>query len=78
MTRNESFADDLDVHGGAVSSRVALLLRSAEANPARALICDFYNLPRLFWPQCEYCHGRYNGVFLQLFLPMYPVRVCNI
>lgn len=29
---DESFADDLIVRGSAVSSRVALLLRSAEAN----------------------------------------------
>jgi hypothetical protein len=42
------------------------------------LICDFYNLPRLFWPQCKYCHGRYNGFFLFfIFLPMYSVRVYN-
>src|SRR4051794_21405861 len=33
MRRDKSFADDLIVHRGAVSSRVALLLRSAEAKP---------------------------------------------
>ena len=32
-----SFADDLVVCGGAVSSRVALLLRSAEAKPFSCL-----------------------------------------
>ena len=36
MSWDESFADDLVVCGGAVSSRVALLLRSAEAKPFRA------------------------------------------
>jgi hypothetical protein len=33
LRRNKSFADDLNVDQGAVSSRVALLLRSAEAKP---------------------------------------------
>jgi hypothetical protein len=33
MRRDKSFADDLIVHRGAVSGRVALLLRSAEAKP---------------------------------------------
>ena len=36
MSWDKSFADDLVVCGGAVSSRVALLLRSAEAKPFRA------------------------------------------
>ena len=34
MRGNKSFADDLIVGQGAVSSRVALLLRSAEAKPS--------------------------------------------
>ena len=41
MRRDKSFADDLIVHRGAVSSRVALLLRSAEAKPSiDAQICS--------------------------------------
>src|SRR6218665_1230687 len=34
MRGNKSLADDLSVRQGAVSSRVALLLRSAEAKPS--------------------------------------------
>jgi hypothetical protein len=33
MRRDKSFADDLIVHRGVVSGRVALLLRSAETKP---------------------------------------------
>ena len=36
LSWDKSFADDLDVCGSAVSSRVALLLRSAEAKLYRA------------------------------------------
>ena len=42
LRRNKSFADDLNVDQGAVSSRVALLLRSAEAKP---LIPRFVEMP---------------------------------
>ena len=34
MRGDKSFADDLNVQRSIVSSRVALLLRSAEANPS--------------------------------------------
>jgi hypothetical protein len=34
MRRDKSFADDLIVHLGVVSGRVALLLRSAETKPS--------------------------------------------
>ena len=37
MRRDKSFADDLIVHRGVVSGRVALLLRSAETKPYRCL-----------------------------------------
>jgi hypothetical protein len=55
---DESFADDLVVCGGAVSSRVALLLRSAEANPfvPRFVYCTihissfFFFFPILWLP----------------------------
>ena len=40
MRGDESFADDLNVEGGTVSSRVALLLRSAEVKPFLLKICS--------------------------------------
>lgn len=42
---DKSFADDLTVGQGAVSSRVALLLRSAEANPSLPRFVEKYSLP---------------------------------
>ncbi|PAK87182.1 hypothetical protein B8W99_28755, partial [Peribacillus simplex] len=39
MREDKSFADDLDVQRGIVSSRVALLLRSAEIKP---LLSDLF------------------------------------
>ena len=43
---DKSFADDLTVGQGAVSSRVALLLRSAEANPSLPRFVEKPPLPR--------------------------------
>jgi hypothetical protein len=45
---DESFADDLVVCGGAVSSRVALLLRSAEANPFVPRFVYLLHIPSFF------------------------------
>lgn len=45
MRRDKSFADDLIVHRGAVSGRVALLLRSAEAKPLMPRFVPFGTLP---------------------------------
>jgi hypothetical protein len=42
----ESLADDFDVRKGPVSSRVALLLRSAEGKPSFASISSVYPAPR--------------------------------
>ena len=42
---DKSFADDLTVGQGAVSSRVALLLRSAEANPSLPRFVEKHSLP---------------------------------
>jgi hypothetical protein len=39
----EPFADDLSARRGAVSGRVALLLRSAEAKPFAASVCSAMN-----------------------------------
>lgn len=41
---DESFADDLNMWPGIVSGRVALLLRSAEIQPAAAPICPLISL----------------------------------
>jgi hypothetical protein len=43
MCRDKSFADDLIVHRGVVSSRVALLLRSAETKPLMPRFVPFRN-----------------------------------
>jgi hypothetical protein len=43
MRRDKSFADDLIVHRGVVSSRVALLLRSAETKPLMPRFVPFRN-----------------------------------
>ena len=43
MRRDKSFADDLIEHRGAVSGRVALLLRSAEAQPLMPRFVPFGN-----------------------------------
>ena len=59
---DESFADDLIVWGSAVSSRVALLLRSAEAN---LLSSRFVPFTKLFFA----CEQRCFGVELVRFLP---------
>jgi hypothetical protein len=45
MRRDKSFADDLIVHRGVVSSRVALLLRSAETKPLMPRFVPFRNHP---------------------------------
>jgi hypothetical protein len=47
MRRDKSFADDLIVHRGVVSGRVALLLRSAETKPLMPRFVPFRN-PQLF------------------------------
>jgi hypothetical protein len=44
MRGDKSFADDLIVHRGVVSGRVALLLRSAETNPSMPRFVPFWNL----------------------------------
>jgi hypothetical protein len=44
MRGDKSFADDLIVHRGVVSGRVALLLRSAETNPLMPRFVPFRNL----------------------------------
>jgi hypothetical protein len=44
VRRIESFADDLVVWPGRVSSRVALLLRATERKPAASLV-EFGNIP---------------------------------
>jgi hypothetical protein len=44
MRRDKSFADDLIVHRGVVSGRVALLLRSAETKPLMPRFVPFRNL----------------------------------
>ena len=41
MREDESFADDLNVYHGAVSTRVALLLRGAEAYPSDTRFVEF-------------------------------------
>ena len=49
MRRDKSFADDLIVHRGVVSGRVALLLRSAETKPLMPRFVPLWNLlPTLF------------------------------
>jgi hypothetical protein len=47
MRRDKSFADDLIVHRGVVSGRVALLLRSAETKPLMPRFVPIRNLPNL-------------------------------
>ncbi len=42
MRRDKTFAYDLIVRYGRVSSRVALLLRSTERKPCFALFCDLH------------------------------------
>lgn len=46
MREDESFADDLNVYHGAVSTRVALLLRGAEAYPSDTRFVE-YSIPYL-------------------------------
>ena len=41
MREDESFADDLNVYHGAVSTRVALLLRGAEAYPSDTRFVEY-------------------------------------
>ena len=48
MGGGESFADDLNSERGTVSSRVALLLRSAEVKPFVLKICSTVVEPLLF------------------------------
>ena len=45
MRRDKSFADDLIVHRGVVSGRVALLLRSAETKPLMPRFVPLRNHP---------------------------------
>ena len=47
MRRDKSFADDLIVHRGVVSGRVALLLRSAETKPLMPRFVPLWNPPNI-------------------------------
>ena len=56
---DESFADDLNMRRGIVSSRVALLLRSTEIQPAVSKIRALMRTTPLFLPTS--CGRLYGG-----------------
>ena len=68
MRGNKSLADDLSVRQGAVSSRVALLLRSAEAKPSLPrFVLEKPLLQFAVWLLCEAV--RIGGRVVKAWLP---------
>ena len=68
MRGDKSFADDLIVHRGVVSGRVALLLRSAETNPLMPRFVPFRNL----LPLCVQASARAAAVEVELRRAKWP------
>jgi hypothetical protein len=62
MRGDKSFADDLIVHRGVVSGRVALLLRSAETNPLMPRFVPLRNL----LPLCVQASARAAAVEVEI------------
>ena len=77
MRRDKSFADDLVVQPGRVSSRVALLLRAAERKPAASLVEYRKISPSFMHQEPGYCKrgGRRQADFSRK-LPVAPTFLC--